>query len=72
MNQEDYNICIREIFSILTQGIDVTMYETNIFTLRSSVKKQTIWMVQCLVYIYHFISEWVAYLSVMISLMNHT
>lgn len=45
MNQEDYNTCIREIFSILTQGIEVTMYETNIVTKRSSVRKQTIWMV---------------------------
>lgn len=45
MNQEDYNTCIREIFSILTQGIEVTMYETNTVTKRSSVRKQTIWMV---------------------------
>jgi len=44
MNQEDYNTCIREIFSILTQGIEVTMYETNTVTKRSSVRKQTIWM----------------------------
>lgn len=45
MDQESYNVCIREIFSILTQGVDLVMYETNPITLKSNVKKQVIWMV---------------------------
>lgn len=41
---EDNNLRIREIFSILTQGVEMKQYETNPQTFNSSVNQRIVWM----------------------------
>jgi len=41
---EENNLRIREIFSILTQGVEMTQFETNPDTRASSITKRIVWM----------------------------